>query len=1025
MWQPLLRSLPARSQLFQLLYDLKWLILVSAFAALVLLLPAQIIELYRIIYADAQAPEISVKARAGEIAKLFLPLFLMCSSFWLGSAVVASANLARIGSALPKTQLAARIAPSILGVLPLIGCGGGHLVALPRVLAEDVARQFTAIGSPWETTAQDLARDLGTSLPLGAAACCGLAVLLALVSYMLFPWIARAIARRTSPFLAGAGSLAAAALVILALIAAFLSAPVTLPLALKVFGIVALFFAVLAACTALLSLLTMGLRIPFVPALLALAVAVSLFDWNDNHEIRSLKPASDHAATAPLVADQFMQWYAKRPDRRRFQREYPVYVVAAQGGGLYAAYQSAIFLARMQDLCPSFRDHLFAISSVSGGSLGAATFAAALKTAPRPRPQSGVANAPAAPAQEDEEGGARENRGAHAASACPAIGRARRPQRAGQTEEVVSAVLSQDHLSPLVAATLFPDFVQRFIPRAIPQLDRALALEASFETAFAKASKVQEHPFKQSYLSHWTPEGSSPALIINATDAGSGRRFLISPFLLERTRRDACDDEARRQDALLHFPFWPAPLQATKCIVEPQPGASERTPVPHTEPRDLALSTAVGVSARFPWVTPAATIRTTNPATGRKEKVRLVDGGYVDNSGVETALDLIRALEGSVEAIRQGAASGQPLPNDERGYAPVRIILIVLSGGSFPERSYFGLGETLEPIRALLSTRETRAYVAIDRAVQQMPSRKLTGIEGLPGASLELSDVRRVLLSNSFYDLPLGWQLSKRTRFIIEQQSGRFFDCEPNRRFEQVLPILSNADCAQRLVSHDLDESMDAAAKAVAIANFGDFRPSAEIPAGTRLDHRALLICYREKARVPLTLPQFRSLQRFLLLWDKHPEFADDRWIAYALATLLYETGGLRFSTEVGSEEALEKRYGGKRSLGNVNPGDGYRYRGRGLLQLTGRSNYQVYGRRIGVDLEQFPDLLLNPEVSARVAFVFLFPSVEGNRLKRYFNDNAEDWINARRPVNGGTMAADRVAASAKIFQACLHGARR
>ena len=58
---------------------------------------------------------------------------------------------------------------------------------------------------------------------------------------------------------------------------------------------------------------------------------------------------------------------------------YPVFVVSAQGGGLYAAYNTATFLARLIDLCPGFRRHLFAISSVSGGSVGAAVFASALR----------------------------------------------------------------------------------------------------------------------------------------------------------------------------------------------------------------------------------------------------------------------------------------------------------------------------------------------------------------------------------------------------------------------------------------------------------------------------------------------------------------------------------------------------------------------------------------------------------------------------------------------------------------------
>src|SRR5262249_39717770 len=74
----------------------------------------------------------------------------------------------------------------------------------------------------------------------------------------------------------------------------------------------------------------------------------------------------------------FYQWYDKREDREHFAEKgkpYPVYIVAAEGGGMYAGYHVASFLGRMQDFCPNFAEHTFAVSSVSGGSLGAGVFA--------------------------------------------------------------------------------------------------------------------------------------------------------------------------------------------------------------------------------------------------------------------------------------------------------------------------------------------------------------------------------------------------------------------------------------------------------------------------------------------------------------------------------------------------------------------------------------------------------------------------------------------------------------------------
>ena len=59
-------------------------------------------------------------------------------------------------------------------------------------------------------------------------------------------------------------------------------------------------------------------------------------------------------------------------------------------------------------------------------------------------------------------------------------------------------------------------------------------------------------------------------------------------------------------------------------------------------------------------------------------------------------------------------------------------------------------------------------------------------------------------------------------------------------------------------------------------------------------------------------------------------------------------------------------------SLGNTEQGDGWRYRGRGLVQLTGRSNYRKYGKILGIDLEGNPDLASDPQVAAQVADAYL-----------------------------------------------------
>jgi putative chitinase len=91
----------------------------------------------------------------------------------------------------------------------------------------------------------------------------------------------------------------------------------------------------------------------------------------------------------------------------------------------------------------------------------------------------------------------------------------------------------------------------------------------------------------------------------------------------------------------------------------------------------------------------------------------------------------------------------------------------------------------------------------------------------------------------------------------------------------------------------------------------------------------------------------------------------------------------------------------GKKNLGNTEPGDGYAYRGRGLIQLTGRANYKKASDSIGVDLIANPDLVATPEYAAMTAGWFW--SANGlNALA-----DAKDILGMTKKVNGGTIGLD------------------
>lgn len=129
-----------------------------------------------------------------------------------------------------------------------------------------------------------------------------------------------------------------------------------------------------------------------------------------------------------------------------------------------------------------------------------------------------------------------------------------------------------------------------------------------------------------------------------------------------------------------------------------------------------------------------------------------------------------------------------------------------------------------------------------------------------------------------------------------------------------------------------------------------------------------------------------------------------------AIATVRVETGE-KFAPI--PEYASGDAYEGRIDLGNTQPGDGRRYKGRGLIQITGRANYRTYGNVIGVDLEGNPELALDPAVSAAVFAAYFTrhfirwlpapsPLMSPVDLAR-----AEEWRGVRVSVNGGENGLD------------------
>ena len=426
--------------------------------------------------------------------------------------------------------------------------------------------------------------------------------------------------------------------------------------------------------------------------------AVAISSLNDNHRVREAQGASV-VPRELKVGEHFEKWISARERARDPKKRYPVVIVAAEGGGIRAAYWTATLLAAIQEKEPRFARHVYAISGVSGGSVGALVFDALLAQAPG-------------------AGG----------RLCDAGGRAEK-----SLELCAAHVLGEDFLSPALAAFLFPDLVQRFLPFPVERFDRARALEASWEEAWR--TRMGNDRLAEPFDALWKGERAYriPSLLLNATWVETGKRMIASNLAV---------DAGIFNDTADVFSFIDYPIPA---------------------------STAAHLSARFTYVSPAGSLRK------RSEKAiaaHIVDGAYFENSGTTTALDVLAALFERRERLDLDF-----------------IVVYVNNDPGEPEISTAEparpaplrwLTELMSPIDALFNTRVARGTY----------SQSLT--KEFVEANAPGGDKRRRYyhfgLKQEKFAPPLGWFLSAKSRRSIDEQRRELI--EGNPQFQELLAAL-------------------------------------------------------------------------------------------------------------------------------------------------------------------------------------------------------------------------------------------
>jgi hypothetical protein len=389
------------------------------------------------------------------------------------------------------------------------------------------------------------------------------------------------------------------------------------------------------------------------------------------------------------AGDAFDRWLSTREDRKDFPNEYPVFIVAAAGGGLYAAQYAAIVLARIQDRCPSFAQHVFAYSGVSGGSLGVATFAT-------------IANRQAsnAPAQ-----------------SCDHL------QGKGPFEKAASRALDRDYFSPLLGSALFPNFFQMFWPHYVESFDRSTIFAATMERYSVGGSGMRS-ALAEPFLNAWSlpPKvNTTGALLLNTTDVDRGSQVVISPF------------KTRYLEGLNSQISW-----FYTALAEFDDAQRVRLR------KDIPLSRAIALSAGFPFVFDPGKINAGS-------RMRLVDGGYTESSGIVTAVEVYRYLKIAEQKKR------------------IRIYFIVIqSAYSIPEYAKPWFNLEFSPIRTLQATRDGRGHLAYNDLLLERVSCVAFGQN--PGCTATPPMV--FTLNVRDFAIPLAFHLSRSSLNAIAKHAG-------------------------------------------------------------------------------------------------------------------------------------------------------------------------------------------------------------------------------------------------------------
>lgn len=260
-------------------------------------------------------------------------------------------------------------------------------------------------------------------------------------------------------------------------------------------------------------------------------------------------------------------------------------------------------------------------------------------------------------------------------------------------------VFNKDLLAPVTSALIFSDLIQKFIPFPIKKLDRSRVLEKSFEDGIAQPETWQSG-FLKNFANH-----HSPLLVLNATHVETGNRAIITNVRLNDLNKSHIIDL----------------FDITQT--------------------DIPTSTAIGISSRFPFITPPALIQDKNGNSWGN----LVDGGYYENLGLQTMLNVYQNL--------------REICKRQHLNVKFRFVAIRNTKAFKTDKPLVGMAESLSPAITFTHIWGNNSDEVIENGRALIEAN---------GDALYLLNLKR----DDSENIPLGWYLSPEARHKIDQQTA-------------------------------------------------------------------------------------------------------------------------------------------------------------------------------------------------------------------------------------------------------------